>query len=306
MMNNNATLAEMSNFVRVVETRSITAAADSQDTVKSAVSKRLSDLEKALGVELIRRSTRKLHLTDAGRSYYQRCVQILAEIDELNESIRGDELVLRGRLKVTAPMSFGLRHLQPIVIEFAKQHPMLQLDLIFSDRVVDIVQEGVDLAIRVGELQDSSLIAKRLFPIHQVICASRDYLQQHGEPETPEDLKKHKCLVFSDTAEPTIWKCRAPDNRNIRIDVPPAMLADSGEVLLSATCAGMGINKAPTFVAHKAREEGKVVPILNDYSWSTTQAYAVYPSTRHLANRVRAFIDFVNAKFNETPYWNEF
>ncbi len=202
-MNNMTTLADMRNFVRIVETGSITAAADSQEKVKSAVSKRLSDLEKALGVELIRRSTRKLHLTETGRSYYQRCV-------------------------------------------------------------VDIIQENIDLAIRIGELQNSSLIAKRLFPIHQAVCASNDYLQRYGEPKTPQELSNHKCLVFSDTTEPTIWKYRTPDKKNMNVEVAPVMLSDNGNFLLDAACAGIGINKTPTFIAHKAIEKGSLRPILND------------------------------------------
>ena len=297
-------LAHMEVFVAVVEAGGIGAAADRLGLAKSAVSRRLAELEARLGATLIHRTTRRLNLTDDGHAYYERCVAILADLDEAEAAVRQAHGDLKGRLKVTLPLSFGLLHLAPLIQAFMERHPEVRFELDFNDRQVDIMQEGFDLAIRIARLEDSSLIARRLAPIRSGIYASPDYLARHGTPNTAADLKDHDCLLYSNIREPDLWHYTGPDRRPGSVRVPMRLSASSGEFLLQATLAGQGLIHSPTFYVHEALQAGRLKQVLTDHAWPELSAYAVYPPTRHLSGRVRAFIDFLAEKLAGEPYWD--
>ena len=296
---------DMRAFVAVVEAGSFTAAADRLDMAKSAVSRRISSLEARLGVQLLQRTTRQLNLTDTGRSFYERCARILADLDEAEAAIHQEHGELRGRLRVALPLSFGIRHMYRPISEFAATHPKVSFDLDLNDRRVDLVQEGADLALRIGRLSDSSLIARRLFDSHMVVCASSAYLEKNGTPETPEDLRSHLCLVYGNLADPARWTCRDESGVEHAVDVNVSLTATSGDFLSQLAVNGLGIVVQPTFIAGDSIRRGALIPVLTNFEWPTVPAYAVYPPTRHLSFRVRTFIDYLVEYFSGTPYWDE-
>lgn len=291
-------------FISVVDTGSFTAAAERLNSAKSAVSRRVSALEQRLGVQLLRRTTRVLNLTDSGRSFYERGTRILADLEEAEAAVQQQHGELRGTLRVALPLSFGVRHMGGPIAAFSKLHPQVDFDLDLNDRRVDLIEDNIDVALRIGHLPDSSLIARRLFDVRAVICASPHYLHQHGIPATPEDLRDHRCLVYSNLAEPNSWSYEDGDGKRQRVKVKAAMTASSGDYLSNAASHGMGLAMQPTFIAADAIRRGTLVAVLTDYKWPLTPAYAVYPPARHLSFRVRAFIDFLAEKFAGTPPWD--
>lgn len=293
----------MQTFIRVVETGSISAAAERMDIAKSAVSRRIGELEDRLGVQLFLRTTRRLSLTEHGRSFHQHCVRILADLEEAEQSLSSDDAALKGTLRIAAPLSFGLRHLGPMLNEFMEQHPQLLIDLDLNDRRIDLVEEGIDVAIRIGQLADSSLMARRLAPVQSVMCASPDYLQRFGTPQTAQDLVHHQGLYYSNWVERDRVHYQTADGSSGAVRIPVRMLANNGDYLLEAAIAGLGIVIGPVFIAYQAIDEGKLVPLLTDYVWAEAAAYAVYPQTRHLSRRVRVLIDYLVECFGEKPYW---
>ena len=296
--------ADMEMFVSVVDTGSISAAADRLHLAKSAVSRRLSDLEARLGVSLIQRTTRRLNLTDSGRAYYDRCVVILADLEEAESAVSQAHQALRGGLKVALPHAFGLLHLAPLIQEFMTLHPEVRFELDFNDRQIDLLQEGFDLAVRIATLADSSLIARRLAPIRHAVCASPDYLARHGTPQSAADLAHHACLAYSNLIDPGLWTYRGPDGQPGSVRVPVRLSASSGHFLIRAAIAGEGLIQHPTFYLQDALRSGRLVRVLTDHAWPELAAYAVYPPTRHLSSRVRAFIDFVAERLAGEPYWD--
>lgn len=296
---------DMQTFVAVVETGSFTAAAQRLNAAKSVVSRRVSALEKRLGAQLLRRTTRQLNLTDSGRSFYEHSARLLADLEEAESAVAQEHGELRGTLKVALPLAFGVRHMHRPVAEFSRLHPRVEFDLDFNDRRIDLVEEGVDLAIRIGNLADSSLIAKRLFDARTVVCGSKSYFDAHGTPQTPEDLPDHQCLVYGNLADPMKWVCRDSEGQAHKINVNAKMKASSGDFLGAAAIEGLGIALQPTFIAGEAISRGELVAVLTDYEWPVTPAWAVYPPTRHLSYRVREFIDFLAAYFSGTVYWDK-
>lgn len=295
---------ELETFVRVVELGSFSAAADRLKLAKSVVSRRITDLEERLGARLLNRTTRRLSLTDGGQQLYERAVRLLLEIDEAEQALAAGNGALRGRLRVAAPLSFGVRHLAPLVEEFLAAHPGLELDLDFNDRLVNLVEEGFDLALRIGDLADSTLVARRLAPIRLVTLASPDYLRRHGEPRRPEDLAGHQGLAYSNVPGGQAWRFLDPAGRPRAVVVPARLRANNGDVLLQAAIRGLGVVVSPTFIAHEAIAAGHLVPILRAFEAPATAAWAVFPSHRHVPARVRAFIDALAARFGDEPYWD--
>jgi DNA-binding transcriptional LysR family regulator len=291
-------------FIAVVEAGSFTAAAERLDIAKSAVSRRVSALEERLGVQLLRRTTRRLSLTDTGKSYYEHSARILADLDEAEAAVAQEHGELRGHLRVALPLSFGTRHMYGPIAEFTRQHPRVRFDLDLNDRRIDLIAEGVDLAVRIGRLADSTLIARRLFEARTVVCASPAYLERRGTPETPEELAEHDCLVYSNLPDPTRWVCTDRDGVRHAIDVPVTMAASSGDFLCASAREGLGLVLQPTFIAGELISRGELQPVLTDYQWPVTPAYAVYPPTRHLSYRVREFIEFLAERFAGVPYWD--
>ena len=295
---------DLQTFVAVVEAGSFTAAADRLDTAKSAVSRRVSALEERLGVQLLRRTTRRLNLTDSGRSFYEHSARILADLEEAESAVAQEHGELRGTLRVALPLSFGLRHMCKPIADFSRRHPRVEFDLDLNDRRVDLVQEGADLAVRIGRLSDSTLIAKKLFDARTVVCGSPAYFDAHGIPESPEDLADHKCLVYGNLPDPFTWVCRDSEGQNYRIAINATMTASSGDFLCAAATEGLGIAMQPTFIAGEAISRGELVPVLTDYQWPVSPGWAIYPPTRHLSYRVREFIDYLAEHFAGTPYWD--
>lgn len=295
---------DLQAFVAVVETGSFTAAADRLDGAKSAVSRRVSGLEQRLGVQLLHRTTRRLDLTDSGRSFYERSARILADLDEAESAVAQSHGELRGRLRVALPQSFGQRHMSEPIARFQHLHPNVSFDLDLNDRRIDLLEEGRDVAIRIGSMPDSSLIARKLFQVNSVVCASPAYLDSKGTPQTIAELADHQCLVYGNLANPGRWEFRERDGLDQVVQVNVALTASSGELLRSLAVAGQGVVMLPTFIVHEAIRCGDLVPVLNHLQWPVLPAYAVYPAVRHLSYRVREFIDFLVSTFSGTPYWD--
>ena len=293
----------MRTYVRVVDTGGISAAADSLGIAKSAVSRRLAELETRLGVQLLVRTTRRVSVTDAGRAFYERCVAILADLAEAEATIASEEQALSGRLRVAAPLSFGLSHLGPALLSFARDHPDLTIEIDFNDRFVDLVEEGFDLGLRIGALEDSSLIARRLTEIRHTLCASPAFARDCGEIASPENLTGRAWLRYANQPAGAL-SYRAPDGRDGKLRLRMAMSASNGDFLRDAAVAGLGLTLLPNFIVYETLERGELVPLLADYRWRSSTAYAIYPPTRHLSLRVRRLIDFLAERFGETPYWD--
>ena len=294
----------MDKFIRVVETGSISAAAERLSIAKSAVSRRLRELEQHLGVELFHRTTRKLTLTESGRMYYHQAVRILDDVREAEQATSQAHGQLRGTLKVALPMSFGLLHLGPAINEFIQENPQIEFELDFNDRAVDLIQEGFDLAIRIARLPDSSLIARRLAAMEAVLCASPEYLERHGTPTRPEDLIDHRCLVYSLIRNYETWHFLDGDGKLHTAKIHSYIKATNGEYLRDAAVSGLGIALVPTFIAYRDIEQGALVPLLSGFRPPQLEIHALYPPTRHLSHRVRAFVDFLVQRFAGTPYWD--
>lgn len=297
---------EMKTFVRVVEAGSLSAAADLLGIAKSAVSRRLSDLEGRLGVQLLNRTTRRLNLTDSGSLFYQRCQRILADLDETEHFVSSEHTQLRGTIRIAAPLSFGIQHLSPLLDDFLKEHPELSLDLDLNDRTVNLMDEGVDLGIRIGKLQDSSMMARKLAHAKQIFCASPEYLERYGEPQTPEDLQDHFGLSYSNVSEGQLWQFINGEGRAYSVHVPFRMRANNGDVLLKAAIDGLGVVATVSFICYREIEQGLVRQILRDYKTEEVGIYAIYPSQRHLPGRVRLLIDYLAERFGDEPYWDRF
>jgi DNA-binding transcriptional LysR family regulator len=296
-------LQEMHNFVRVVEAGSISRAAEQLGQAKSGVSRRLAELEQRLGVRLINRTTRRSSLTAAGRAYYEGAVRLLGDVAELDALVSSTDTALEGTLKVAAPVSFGLSHLAPAIDGFIREHPDVTVNIDFSDRHIDLVERGVDLAVRIAELGDSTLQARRLCPIRLVLCASPRYLERHGEPASPADLAAHQLLHYDAGRGPVLRLSGARDSEQ-RVRIRPRMIANNGDFLRDMAIAGHGIVLIPSFIAWQALAAGDLVPIMAKHWPTALNAYAVYPQNRYLSRRARAFIDFLADRFGERPYWD--
>lgn len=296
-------LTGMAIFARVVDTRSFTAAAAALGLSKSAVSKQVARLEDRLGARLLNRTTRRLSLTEVGAAFYERCARILAEVEDAELAVGRLQDAPRGRLRVNAPMSFGQLHLAPAIADFLAAHPGMSIDLTLTDRIVDVVEEGYDVAIRISRLADSSLIARRLVPMRRVVCGSPAYFERHGVPRHPRDLRRHNCLLYSYLPSADDWRFVGPEGP-VAVRVAGTFKANNGDVLETAMLAGLGVALQPTFIAARDLQAGRLVAVMPDYVDESASVYAVYPHSRHLSAKVRAFIDFLAARFCPEPPWD--
>ncbi len=295
---------ELQTYVRVVETGSITAAADRLGVAKSAVSRRIAELERRLGAQLVTRTTRRLTVTEAGQAFYERCRRILADLSEAESSVADAHSALRGTLRVAAPVTFGMMHLSPVLTEFMQLHPGVTVDVDFSDRHVNLIEDDFDVAVRIARLGDSSLIARQLCPIRQVCCASPAYLERHGTPTSPGDLAHHHGLRYSLDPQGRHWRYTGPDGSRGEVAIAAHAVASNGEFLRDAAIAGQGITLLPSFISYDAIATGRLVPVLTDYRWFEPALHVLYPPTRRLARRVRAFVDLLAARFPDEPHWD--
>src|SRR5262245_49728844 len=295
-------LQEMAVFSRVVAAGSLSAAARALSVSTAVVSRRLAALESRLGVRLINRTTRSLHLTDEGASYLEACNRVLAEIEEADAAVAAGRGEPQGTLRVALPASFGNQHVAPLVPDFAARYPKVRLALSLSDRSVNVIEEGFDLAVRIAELEDSSLAARKLAPNRRVVCASPEYLARHGTPRLPEDLVHHNVLTTNDF--PISWDFKDPRGKPGTVRVNGRYACDNWEVLREWALSGLGIALKSTWDIYRHLQDGSLVALFPGYSFHSDVAiYAVYPHRRHLPAKTRVFIEFLAASFGPDPYW---
>ncbi len=297
-------LYEMSVFEKVVAAGSLSAAARDLGVSTAVVSRRLAALEARLGVRLVNRTTRRLALTDEGASYHEACARILAEIEDADSAAAAQRVEPQGLLKVALPASFGHKHIAPLVPPFAARYPKIELAFSLSDRTVNVIAEGYDLAIRIGELEDSSLAARKLAPNRRVVCASPQYLREHAAPRVPEDLRQHNCLTTTDLQ--MNWEYKGPDGKRGMVRVSGHYACDNWEVLREWAMAGLGVALKSTWDVRRQLGEGLLVPLMPEYDFGTDVAiYAVYPHRRYLPAKTRVFIDYLAESFGPEPYWDQ-
>jgi len=301
-------LEEIRVFIQLVESGTATQAAARLGLAVSAISRRMKNLEQRLGVQLMRRTTRRMSLTEPGKTYYRRSRQLVDDLDAMDQEVTQSSQQLKGRLRIATPLSFGVAHLAPAIAAFMHAHPDLDIDLDMSDRRVDLVEEGFDMAIRVGSLEDSTLIARRLAPVSHVVCAAHSFFERYGLPSRPEDLVGLPGLCFGHLKKPDIWSYKLPGNEKEKgsVKVAMKMRSTNGDALREAAIAGLGVLCEPSFIVHGAVERGLLKPVLTDWQWYGMSVYALYPQTRYLSARVRLFIDFLISRFGERPYWESF
>lgn len=295
--------AALEAFAHVVEEGSFTAAATKLGLTRAAVSRQVQVLEAQIGTRLLNRTTRKVSLTEPGRAYYETARRVLDELSEAEEGIARLSAQPRGLLKVDAPMSFGTMHLAPAIATFMSRYPDVEIQLALNDRFVDIVAEGFDVGLRIGRLEDSSLVARRITESRRVLCAAPGYLAERGRPEHPRDLRQHRILHYGYLESGGIWRLSGSDgNHSLRLEA--ALCANNGEVLRDAAIAEQGIALLPTFIVGAALQDGSLVTILPDYQPPATALYALYPPNRFLAMKVRLFINFLVERFGGRAHWD--
>lgn len=295
---------QLEAFVEVVDQQSFSAAGDKMGLVKSVLSRRVSELERRLGVKLLNRTTRKLSLTSAGEQLYQQASVLLSDLLDAEQKVSDEQVSLSGRLKIAAPLSFGYRHLSTAIADFIKLHPEIDISLDLNDREIDLVAEGFDMTIRIGELVDSTLIARKLGVIRFATAASKAYLQQYGTPKHPDELQNHHGLLYSNTTPKQQWQFL--DNGQRIVAIPQTRLkANNGDFLTAAAIQGLGIIKSPTFLLNKAILSGELCRILEDYNAEATGLYALFPPGRLIPRRVKILVEFLQQQFGDLPEWDK-
>lgn len=300
-------LGDLNLFLRVLDLGSISAAARSLDLSVAVASQRLKRLERGLGVRLLHRTTRQLRPTPEGIALAEQGRSLVEELDVLTSSLRSNAKSIAGTLRVTIPASFGRQYISPLLPEFMTRHPRLRLHIDLSDQMRDLVGEGFDLAIRIGTLKDSELVATRLTSNRRVLCASPAYLRRQGTPKTPEDLAKHECLLMAVSRESAdVWHLRGPDGKNIDVRVQSRLKSNLGEVIRDAAIGGLGISLHSTWHVCEDLRAGRLKLVLPEHQLPESGIYAVMPQRRMVMPRVRAFVDFLSQQFGETPPWERY
>lgn len=297
------TLGAMLTFAKVVETSSFSEAGRKLGMSKSAVSKQVSRLEDRLGVRLLNRTTRRVSATEVGLQLYERCQRIAGELEDAENAIMHHTSAPRGVLRVNAPMSFGHLHLAPLLSEFMQAYPDLTIELGLTDRMVDLVDDGIDVAIRIAKLKDSSHFARKLCDARLIAIASPSYRDTYGLPQTPEELADHRCITYSLSAVTDGWRLTDRDGEKVSCPVSGPIRVDNGDALLQLVMSGVGIGMLPTFFCGSHLRDGRVVRVLPDYDDPFGGIYALYPHNRNLSPKVRAFIDFMAKAFDPMPPW---
>jgi DNA-binding transcriptional LysR family regulator len=298
--------ASIAVFVAAVDEGSLVAAGRRFGLSASMAGKYLSALEADLNVRLLQRSTRSLSLTDAGRTYYLRCKRILEELDDANGEASDAHSTARGTLRVAAPVTFGVMHMGDVVAQYLANHPNVNIEVALDDRYVDLQNNGIDVAIRIGRLPDSQLVARRLAPCRMTVCAAPSFLKREGVPTTPEDLQHAPRLAFSEAVSIPKWTLSDEGGREHVIDGPYRMQANNMQMLLSATLAGVGIAYGPTFVFGPHIRAKELVELLPGYRAPELTVHAVYPTARYVPSKVRRFIEYLGDAFGEQPPWDAY
>jgi DNA-binding transcriptional LysR family regulator len=293
------------SFTRVVQAGSFTAAAERLDVASSVVSKHVAKLEHALGARLLQRSTRKLSLTEAGTAYYEHCARIVEELEQAREAITHLQAAPRGRLRVSALLSFTSAHIIPALPEFFERYPEIELEIVNNDRLVDLADEGYDLALRLTPEPGQQLVAKRLAPIRWMVCATPQYLERNGVPGVPQDLLRHRCLGYPHELVAGEWRFTR-GKELIPVAVPGPLKINNIEALHRLALENLGIALLPTYIASDSLKRGRLVPVLDDYAlFPDLGVYAVYLPQRYATPKLRVFLDFLTARFGgDLPYWD--
>ena len=296
------TIDGMRTFVAVISAGSFSGAAERLNMSPQLVSKYVGQLETRLGARLLNRTTRRLSVTEVGQAYYERCQAVLADIDEMESAVGDAAAAARGTLKINAPMTFGTKHLSRAIVEYQCRQPEVTVELTLDDRVVDIVSEGYDIAIRIGRLQESSLVARKLAPVRLVVCGTSDYLAERGVPDTPKDLENHECLRYTLSSDAGRWRFRN-GGQTEDVQVSGRLSANNGDAIRLAALAGSGLALQPTFIVGDDVRDGRLQIVLEDYEAEPMGVYAVYAHRQYLSGKVRTFVDFLAGYFGSPPYW---
>ncbi len=285
-------------FVAVVENQGFSPAADKLGVSKSAVSKRITQLETKLGVRLLHRTTRKISLTEAGENYFEHALKALSAAKDAEYAVTHMQGEPTGKLRINAPMSFGRICLAKLIPQFLQMYPKIEINLQLEDKTIDLIEGGYDIAIRVGALPNSTLVARKLMPCRSVVCASPDYLKIQGAPMFPSELIQHNCVLFSYSSDVNEWSLSNSDTTET-VQVSGNYKVNNSEALKEALVQGIGIGRLPSFVAESALTSGELVPVLSDYQLPEQTFYAVFPERQFLPAKVRVFIDYLIECFNE-------
>jgi DNA-binding transcriptional LysR family regulator len=294
--------ASITAFTQVVESGSFARAAERLDVSVSSISRQVADLEAHLDARLLNRTTRRLSLTESGRVFHERCVQLLADLEEAERSANAGTARPRGTLRLTASVTFGARHLAPAIAAFVADYPEMRFDIELSDRAVDLVDEGFDVAVRIGDIGSQNLIGRKIALTQLVCCASPDYVKRMGEPRKPEELARHVCLTYEYASVRNVWpfRDRQGGEHNVRISGP--IHANSGRLLVALAVQGVGITYEPDFTVGPDVLAGRLVRLLPNYQAPPTNVYVVYPSRRHLSAKVRVFAEFLAQRFAKAEW----
>lgn len=294
-------LQEMNSFVAVVDAGSFVAAAQTLGQSKAAVSRHVAELEQRLHTRLLQRTTRRLSLTTEGQAFYARCRELLASIEEAESELSSSRSEASGLIRVNVPLTFGILHLAPLWGRFANQNPQVSLDITLNDRVVDLVEEGYDCAVRISSLANSTLVSRRLASSRLVVCASKTYLRHHGTPRQPKDLARHRTLVYTNLANPDEWSFSGPRGPE-RVRINACLRTNNGDTCRAAALDHQGIVLQPDFLVAADLRAGRLVELLPGYRASELGIYAVYPSRKYLPLKVRRLVDFLADALRE-PAW---
>jgi DNA-binding transcriptional LysR family regulator len=297
---------DMKVFVQVIESGSFSGAARRLDMAKSAVTRHIAALESRLEGTVINRTTRHLRLTEMGQAYYDRARRILDDVAEADEAARSLQVELIGRLRIAAPMSFAHAHLSPAIAAFLSEHPRLEVELDLNDGHVDLINGGFDLAIRIGTLKDSSMIARLLAPCRRVVCASPAYLAAHGEPQTIDDLESldHRFLAYSNRSMAEQWRFKVGNTVQVARITKQRFICNSGQALCDAAVEGLGLAVLPTFMASEPIARGQLKTVLKDYALVAPSIYAVWPPGKQLSAKARTLVEALSQRFGAVPYWD--
>jgi DNA-binding transcriptional LysR family regulator len=296
-------LDEMSAFAAVADGRSFTQAAKRLGVSGAQVSKLVARLEDRLGARLLNRTTRDVSLTDTGRAYLERARGLLEDFEALEGSVR-DQSGPRGLLQVSAPVSFGASQLTPALLDFAAAYPEVSLDVSSTDRMVNLVEEGFDVGVRIGQLADSLFIARKLAAVRLVTCASPEYLARAGTPATPDDLAQHEAIIDTNAHDPLLWSYGAPSDRH-EVRVHGRLRFGGADACVAAARRGLGVTLTPAFAAADDLRSGRLIPLLCAFEPPLIHVHAVYPHARHLAAKVRVFVDFLAERYAGEPDWHQ-
>jgi DNA-binding transcriptional LysR family regulator len=291
-------------FAQVVESGSFAKAAERLQVSTSAASRQVADLEAQLQTRLLNRTTRRVSLTESGRAFYERAVQLLADLEEAEQEAARAAVVPRGTIRLTTPVNFGVRHLAPAIAEFLAAHAEVRFDVSLSDRVVDLVEEGFDLAVRVGPPGSENLVARKLGETRLVPCASPQYLAAHPAPKTPEELAAHNCFTYEYVSPRNVWRFRDATGAERAVRIAGTLHSNNGDLLAEVAARGCGIVFEPAFIVGPDVRAGRLVPLLQEFAPPPAPIYAVYPSRKHLSAKVRRFVEFLVERFAQGQDWS--